>query len=219
MERPLNDADTVRDVYALMTALVVPRPIAWIATRDPNLGAANGAGGVDATSVNLAPFSYFNAVCSDPALVSVSIAHKRDGILKDTLRLIRETKVFCINLVEEHDLTAMHLTSAELPPGESEAVANAIPLLPCVAIDSARVGSARAAFECRLVEEHIYGNGVPVSLVIGEVLHLYVADELLDEHGAVDGGKVRPVARLGGSNYGLLGERRSIPRPPRPARP
>ena len=82
------DALHVRDVYALMTSLVVPRPIGWVSTQD-----ASGC-------ANLAPFSYFSALGSDPPMLTLGIADKR-GTAKDTLRNIRDTGVFCVNLVEE----------------------------------------------------------------------------------------------------------------------
>lgn len=210
MERTL-DASAARDVYALMTALVVPRPIAWISTKAPTGPDADDD--VVAAATNLAPFSYFNAVCSDPPMLSVSIADARGGAPKDTLRLLRETGVFCVNLVEAFDLDRMHQTSASLPAGQSEAVAGNIALTRCVAIDGVRVSSSRAALECRVVDVHRYGRGAPVHLVIGEVVHAFVDDGLLDAQGAVVGDRVDPVARLGGTSYGLLGARPQRARP------
>jgi len=135
-----------RDAYALLTALIVPRPIAWVSTKD-----AQGR-------TNLAPFSYFNGVGSDPPMVTISISDRRDGTFKDTVRIAKETGVLCINLVEEHDADRMNASSAELPPHASEIDALAIETEPCTAIDCVRVKSSRAAFECKLVDHHRYGN-------------------------------------------------------------
>ena len=98
---------SARDVYFLLTSVVVPRPIAWVSTVDG-----------DGRS-NLAPFSYFNGVCSDPPLISISIGDHK-GQPKDSFRAIQETGVFCVNLVEDKHLEAMHQSSGAYPPEISE---------------------------------------------------------------------------------------------------
>ena len=191
---------SIRDAYALLTGLVVPRPIAWVSTMD------------DKGHVNLAPFSYFSAVGSDPPMVSISIAARGDGTDKDTLRLIKQTGFFCVNLAEEADDVAVNDTSAELAPEVSEAERFGVATVPCVKIPGVRVKSSRAALECRFVEVHRYGRRLKVNLVIGEVLHVFVDDALLDQ-GVIDPHKMAPIARLGGANYAALGRRFSLRRP------
>lgn len=191
-----------RQAYDLLTSLVVPRPIAWVSTRDVS------------GHTNLAPFSFFSGLGSDPPMVTLGIADLRGGRPKDTLRIARETGVLCINLVEEHDLERMNGTSAEYPPDVSEPEALGIEMAPCEAIPCARVASARASLECRLVEVHPYGREVRVHLVVCEVIAFHVEDALLEPGGArVASDAVRPVGRLGQSWYALVGERRSVPRP------
>lgn len=191
---------SIRDAYALLTGIVVPRPIAWISTQD------------DQGHVNLAPFSYFNAVGSDPPMISVSIAARADGSDKDTLRLMRQTGCFCVNLAEENASVDVNNTSAELAPEQSEALQFGIGTTPCVKIKGVRIASSRAALECRLVEVHSYGRKRKVSLVIAEVVQLFVDDALL-VGGVVDPTLMQPIARLGGENYASLGRRFSLPRP------
>lgn len=200
------DASTLkpRDAYALMTGLVVPRPIAWVSTCDKN------------GHINLAPFSYFNALASDPMMLTISIARRRDGTDKDTLRIAKETGVFCVNLVESGDLAVMNQTSAELAPDESEAVRFDVATVACAHIAGVRIASARAAWECVLKDVHVYGNKAAVSLVVGEVKGVYVDDALYAgfvSTGGIAADAVDPVARLGGANYAMLGKRLSLPRP------
>lgn len=207
MELPAKDVSP-RAAYALMTGLVVPRPIAWVSTRS--------AGG----HVNLAPFSYFNGLASDPLMLTLSIAKRRDtdGTVrdKDTLRIAKETGVFCVNLVESRDLERMNQTAAELLPDESEAERFGIATTPCQAIAGVRIASSRVAWECKLIDVHVYGRTGQVSLVVGEVVHVYVDDVIyagFEKTGGVDPEEIDAVSRLGGTHYALLGRRLSLPRP------
>ncbi|MCC7111910.1 MAG: flavin reductase family protein [Deltaproteobacteria bacterium] len=195
-----------RDCYALLTSLVVPRPIAWVSTQD-----ATGR-------TNLAPFSYFTGLGSDPPMITLGISQRRDGSDKDTVRIARETGVLCVNLVEEHDAERMNQSAAELPAGQSEIDAQGIATLPCAAIAGVRVASARAALECRLVEVHRYGRKVAVNLLVAEVLRFHVDDGLLSAPtpGAPPAASpelIRPLARLGDRFYARLGERLRMERP------
>lgn len=195
-----------RDCYALLTSLIVPRPIAWVSTMD-------GAG-----RTNLAPFSYFTGLGSDPPMITLGIAQRRDGSDKDTVRLARDTGVLCVNLVEEHDAERMNATSADLPPGESEIDRLGIATAPCVAIAGVRVASARAALECNVLDLHRYGRKVAVTLVVAEVVHFYVDDALRDPTAAeappaAAPNLIRPLARLGDRFYARLGERLRLERP------
>lgn len=197
-----------RQAYDLLTSLVVPRPIAWVSTRD-----ATG-------HVNLAPFSYFTGLGSDPPMVTLGISDHRDGRAKDTLRIARDTGVLCISLVEEHDVERMNATSVELPSEVSEPVALGIEMQACAEIPCARVATARAALECRLVDVHAYGRQVRVNLLVCEVVAFHLDETLLDEddaEGAVRASphRVQPVSRLGQTWYARLGERFALVRPPR----
>jgi flavin reductase (DIM6/NTAB) family NADH-FMN oxidoreductase RutF len=190
-----------KDAYAWLTTVVVPRPIGWIAT-------------VDGDHVNLAPFSYFNALGSDPPMVTVAIADGRGGGPKDTLRLLRGHGSFVVNLVEEHDLERMNQTSTELPPDVSEAATFQIATVPFG--DGVRVESARVALCCRVVDEHRYGRAKRVTLVVAEVTRIWASDDILQRDGGsvvVDGSALRPVGRLEGASYALGARRVAVPRP------
>lgn len=191
-----------RDRYGLLTSLVVPRPIAWITTLS-----ASG-------QENLAPFSYFNGVASDPMLISVSISDKRGGVAKDTLRNIRDTGVFCVHLVEEPLVEAMNRSSADFPPDVAETEELGLATTPCQAIRGVRLRDARAALECRLVDSLRYGRTVQTNLVIAEVVYLHVDDGILaaGDGPRIDPEAIAPVARLGGTWYAKLGERFALER-------
>ena len=182
-----------KEVYFLLTSLVVPRPIAWISTVDRE--------GIS----NLAPFSYFNGMCSDPPLVSVAIGDNRDGP-KDSFRAIEETGVFCINLVEEKHAKAMHQSSGAFPPEVSEFEIAQLASVACDTIPCVRVADARAAFECRLVDVHRYGNKKKINLVVAEVVRVHMAEDIMvpGQHPMADQEKMRVVGRLGDGAYALL---------------
>ena len=181
--------------YKLMTALVVPRPIAWITTR--------GADG----HVNAAPFSYFNVMGSDPVVVAVGFADRADGAragaLKDTPRLIRETGRFVVNTVDEGVDRLMHATSGDYAPGESELAALGVGTAPMPGADGApwdvpRIAAAPAALACREHATHLVGR---TRVVLGVAEALWVRDGLVDARGYVDLDAVRAVGRLGGGRY------------------
>lgn len=183
-----------RDAYALLTNLIVPRAIAWVSTMDA------------AGHTNLAPFSYFTGLGSDPPMVTLAIGDRKDGP-KDTLRIARATGVLCVNLVEEHDAVRMNASSRELPADVSEIDALGIDTLPCVEINGVRVASARAAMECKLLDVHTYGDKLKFNLVVCEVVCFHHDEAIATDE------DIRPVARLGGPRYARLGERFSLERP------
>ena len=122
-------------------AIVTPRPIGWISTR----GAAGD---------NLAPYSFFNAVAYvPPQVMFASTSAKSDrGDTKDSVAQIRETGVFCVNIVEYAMRDAMNVTSAGLPAGEDEFAAAGLEKVQCETIDCPRVAAAPASLECRMTQ-------------------------------------------------------------------
>lgn len=189
----LSPADwAARQVYFVMTGLVIPRPIAWVST-------LNADGGR-----NLAPHSYFNVVSNDPPHVVFSST----GV-KDTLRNVRASGEFVVNLVTQHVLEPMNATAADLPPGEDEFTWFGIEDAPSAVVAPPRVAAAKAHLECRLVHELPLGNG---NLVVGEVVHVHVAADVW-RAGRIDAELLDPVCRLAGSGYATLGEVFKLPRP------
>jgi flavin reductase (DIM6/NTAB) family NADH-FMN oxidoreductase RutF len=181
-----------RQVNALLTGLVVPRPIAWVSSV--------GADGVR----NVAPHSYFNLVAHDPPHVVFSST----GV-KDTLRNVRASGVFVVNVVTQDVLEAMNATAADLPPGEDEFAWFGLEAVPAVAVAAPRVAVAKAHLECRVVHELEVGNG---NLVVGEVVHVHVAPDVWRD-GRVDPVLLDPVCRLAGTGYATLGDLVTLPRP------
>ncbi len=179
-----------RNFYRLLTSLVVPRPIAWVSTL-----------GADGTP-NLAPFSFFNAVAGNPPTLMVSIG-QRQGRPKDTLRNIQETGEFAVHIVSEDLAQAMNQTSGEYTYEVDEFQLSGLEGVPCVDIRPPRIASARAAFECRLTQT-IPVEGSTYTMVLGQVLRVHLGRELMRPNGQADAGLLRPLARLGGSEYAVL---------------
>ena len=171
-------------MYHFMISFVVPRPIAFIST-------VNAAG-----RRNLAPFSYFNAISSDPPLIGISILNRRDDP-KDTLRNIRDTGEFVVNLVNEPLLAPMVETSGEWPAETDEFEKAGLAAAASDRVRPPRVATSPVAMECRLFQEIALGGA---AFVVGEVLRVHVADDILTD-GRVDVTKLRPVGRLGGEGY------------------
>jgi flavin reductase (DIM6/NTAB) family NADH-FMN oxidoreductase RutF len=190
-----------RERYQLLTSLVVPRPIAWVSTRSA------------AGEPNLAPFSYFAALSATPFLVGVSIGHRR-GVPKDTLRNVRESGAFCVNLATEARLSALNETSGEYPPDVDEFARAGLVLAEAGAVPAPYVADAPAVLECRLFKEVELGPG-DNALVIGEVLAVRLSDAVPLVPGTLfaDTRGVRPIARLWGDLYALQGESTALARP------
>ncbi|MCP9792229.1 flavin reductase family protein [Vulcanococcus limneticus] len=184
------------DNYNLITSLVVPRPIAWITSLSK------------AGVPNLAPFSYFNVVGSDPPYVVVSIGQRSSGEPKDTARNIQDTGVFVVNLVTEELLAAMNISAADFPAEESEATAAGLDLSPGIHVTAPRLAAAQASLECRLHQVLPLGSN---QLVIAEVVLFHVADQLLDPQQHV--ADFSPIGRLGSpSLYCRTSDRFEVPR-------
>lgn len=174
-------------------AIVAPRPIGWIATRG-------------ALGDNLAPYSFFNAVAYAPPQVMFAST----GV-KDSLWNIRETGVFCVNVVEEAMLQAMSATSAILPRGTDEFGQAGIAKAECTTIPCPRVAGAPAALECRLTEI-VTMRGQDNFLILGEVTGVHLRDDCLTG-GRLDATRYRPVARMGYRDYAIVRELIEVPRP------
>jgi flavin reductase (DIM6/NTAB) family NADH-FMN oxidoreductase RutF len=177
-----------RDVYRFLISAVVPRPIAFVST-------VSAAG-----HTNLAPFSYFNAISSEPPLVTIAISD-RGGDPKDTLRNIRETNEFVVNVVSEPLLDAMVHTAGEWPRSTSEFGASGLTPAASERVRPPYVAESPLQLECVLHREIPLGNSI---LVVGEVILGRVRDDVMVD-GRVDPAKLAPVGRLGGELYAALG--------------
>lgn len=173
-------AHSGEDNYKLLTNIVVPRPIAWVTTQDQN--------GV----VNLAPFSFFNAVSGNPPYVIVSIGKNDNGDLKDTARNIVANREFVVNMVTEELFDAMNISAASFPPGQSELEAIGLHTADSVQVKTPRLAEAAASMECRLYNTQQLGSN---TLVIGEVVMFHIANQLIDKRLHIN--DFSPIGRLG----------------------
>lgn len=179
-------------LYAILSRLVVPRPIAWVSTR-----------GLDG-SINLAPHSFFTIAANEPATVLFSSVGR-----KDTLTNIEATGDFVVNVASVALIDQVNDTSAGLPPGDSEFAHAGLTPVPAVRVGAPRVAESPAHIEC------VLDRVVPVGdafLVLGRVVHVGVASTALLD-GRPDEVLLDPLARLGGARYSALGEISSLRRP------
>lgn len=192
------------DNYRLLTQTVLPRPIAWILSQN-----ANG-------TLNLAPFSYFTAVASDPPMVAVSIGTRTDGSPKDSRENILAGRPFVIHLGSVPQAKALNQSSASLPPGVSELTALGLETVPFEGCPIPRLKGAKVAYHARY-QQHVLVGEKKQALILAELLHAWLDDDcvihLEDDQLAVDPVKLEPLARLGGNAYTTLGKILAIDRP------
>jgi flavin reductase (DIM6/NTAB) family NADH-FMN oxidoreductase RutF len=186
-------------IYRAMIQTIIPRPIAWVLSE-------NQTG-----NYNLAPFSYFNAVSSDPPLVMLSMGKKPTGGEKDTRRNIRERSHFIVHIPHREQAQQVTASAAVLGHGESEIEELGLALEPFEGSVLPRLADCRIAMACRRYQILDIGP-VPQALVLGEVTHIYVDDRVLGTDGRVQADRVDPLARLGGDDYATLGELITVPR-------
>lgn len=181
-------------------ALVVPRPIGWISTRS-----ASG-------QVNLAPYSFFNAISDVPKLVMFSSSMQ----VKDSATFAQESGEFVANLVSEPLAKQMNETSIDAPRGISEFGIAGLSEAPCQRVSVPRVAQAYAALECKvtqvIVPKTIDGTDAKALLVIGQVVGIHI-DESILTNGLVDISKSRPVSRLGYWDFSVTSNSFSMLRP------
>lgn len=175
--------------YKLLAATVMPRPIAWVVTKE-------AAGGL-----NAAPYSFFNAMGSNPPTVAIGLLADPDKGFKDTARNILENGEFVVNLVPERLVEAMNITALNAPAGQDELQIAGLATTPSTHIAPPRISESPVAFEC--VTHTTVETGPEQVIVIGRVLAVHIADEyVLDaKQGYVDTPALDLVARSYGSDY------------------
>jgi flavin reductase (DIM6/NTAB) family NADH-FMN oxidoreductase RutF len=183
--------------YKLLIGLVIPRPIAWVSTWSEN-GVAN-----------CAPFSFFNVISEDPPLCILSFNRRSDGALKHTVKNIRRSGEFVVNLAEEGTANALHASSAEIPETESEFTRSGLTPVPARLVKHPRIGEAAASLECR-VERRIE-FGPERELVIGEILLIHARDGIVDPKTKRISDDYLPVGRLYASRYCTTRQRFDLP--------
>ncbi|UOA31143.1 hypothetical protein DSM110093_00903 [Sulfitobacter sp. DSM 110093] len=182
-------------------AIVTPRPIGWISSRDGQ--------GRD----NLAPYSFFNAVAYVPPQVMFASTSAKDDVdgTKDSVANIRETGVFCVNIVEYAARDAMNVTSAMLPHGTDEFDRAGIAKADCDQIACARVADAPANLECK-VTQIVQLPGEANFVVFGEVVGVHLRDDCVVD-GRFDVTQYQPLSRMGYRDYTVVRELFELKRP------
>jgi flavin reductase (DIM6/NTAB) family NADH-FMN oxidoreductase RutF len=153
------------DRYKFLCAVVVPRPIAWVTT-------VSTAG-----VVNVAPFSFFNAMGSQPAIVALGIITRGKGVPKDSFKNIQETREFVVNLVTFAAREPMNRTAADFPPEVSELSAVGLETRPALTVKPPRLALSPVHLECKLATIVEVGRN---HVTIGEVIHASIADAYYD---------------------------------------
>lgn len=183
--------------YHTMTQTVVPRPIAWVLSEHDN------------GELNLAPFSYFNAVCSTPPVVMLSIGAKPDGSDKDTFHNIVARKKFVIHLATPELAPKVTRTAALLEAGESELEFAQLDVVPFDGFELPRLKDAPLAFACELYKLDTIGDR-DQNLVFGRLERIWVDDAVVAEDAKgrmkIQADTLNPLGRLGGSEYVSMGE-------------
>lgn len=188
---------TPNQCYGAMVQTIVPRPIAWVLSD-------NGDGGF-----NVAPFSFFTGICSEPPLIMLSIGKKDASEEKDTRVNIRERSHFVVHIPSTRHLDQVNNTSATLAHGESEVDTANLELVDIEGFTLPRIVGCDIAIACRLYRIDEVGS-VPQAIIYGEIQSITANDDLIVPHPKghfqLDSNALDPLARLGGSNYGGLGE-------------
>ncbi|HEY4358706.1 MAG TPA: flavin reductase family protein [Acidobacteriaceae bacterium] len=178
------------DSYKLLASVILPRPIAWVVSRD-----------VDG-SVNAAPFSFFNIVSADPPLVAICFSGTSDRTEKDSLANIVARGEFVVNMVPEELAEAMNITATNAPRGVDETKLAGLELAPSSVIDVPRIADSPVAMECKLFETITPGGTSTICL--GRVVYVHVRTDAFEdvERLHIDPAQLRLIARMhGGGGY------------------
>ena len=196
------------ELYGILLNSVAPRPIAWVSTMSA-LG-----------QPNLAPFSFFNAVCVDPPLLAFAPGHRRPkqpdashGEVKDTLRNVRETRDFVVNIVTYELAEAMNLTSGEYDASVNEFEVAKVTAQASKIVRPPRVAESLVSFECKLYQILDFSpRPTSSSLVIGQVVSIHMKDANVKD-GKLDRNSLDLIGRMGGMQYTRTTQRFDMVRP------
>jgi flavin reductase (DIM6/NTAB) family NADH-FMN oxidoreductase RutF len=191
-----------RDNYKFLIGSIIPRPVAIVTTQSE--------GGV----INVAPFSYFTIVSSNPPMLSVSIQRK-NGVQKDTSRNAIETGEFVVHITDETNVEDANQTAVELPPNESELSRTNFTIAPSVKVAVPGLQEAKIRFECKLEQAISLGGNEDApgcDLLIGKIVQYHIMPNIYSK-GRIDAKGLQPVSRLAGNYYAKIGEIFSKERP------
>lgn len=195
------DKTSSENIYKLLVSTVVPRPIAWVTTRD-----------IDGT-VNAAPFSFFNAVSGNPPVVAIGIGGRAPGDVKDTGGNIRRTGEFVVNLVSNALAEKMNITAIDFGKDVNELAELGLTTAPSSKVKPPRIAESPVSFECeRLV---IVEVGVDRAVILGKVIAIHVADQFVLDAAKcyVDTPNLELIGRMHGRGwYARTTDRFDMPR-------
>lgn len=172
----------------VLTGVVVPRPIALVSTVSTE--------GV----VNLAPFSFFNAIAYEPPTLVLGISRSTGWKAKDTLANIEATGEFVVNVVVDDIAAAMNATAAEYPADVDEFQVSGLTAVPSEVVRPPGVAESPVNMECRLNQVIAIGDTSAHALVIGEIALMRIRDDIISGH-RIDHSRLKPVGRLAGNMY------------------
>lgn len=195
---------TPAQVYRTVIQTLIPRPIAWVLSPNKN------------RSFNLAPFSYFNAISSDPPLIMLSVGKKTDGSFKDTRVNIEARQDFVLHIPCGSQAQTVTDSSASLANELSEVDNLQLETVPFEASPLPRIKDCPVAYYCRLFEILEMGY-TPMSMIVGEIKAVYIDERIIQSNTSneleIDAAEMDPLARLGGIQYATLGNILAIKRP------
>jgi flavin reductase (DIM6/NTAB) family NADH-FMN oxidoreductase RutF len=178
------------DVYKVLASVILPRPIAWVVSKDAE------------RRMNAAPFSFFNIVSSDPPIVAISFSAAPDREGKDTLANIRAHSEFVVNMVPEELAEAMNTTATNAPRGTDETQLAGLEMAACAVVDVPRIAGSPVALECRLWQ--IIEPGGSSTIVLAKILYAHVRRSAFEDLARlhIDPAKMRLIGRMhGGGGY------------------
>lgn len=176
-----------REKYKLLIGAVVPRPIALVTTVDPR------------GMINAAPFSFFNCLSAEPAILALGVENHEDLAFKDTARNIRTTGVFTVNIVSDRILAAMNVCAVPFEPGIDELREAGLTAIAGSKVASPRIAESPAAFECR---RHVTLEiGTSRQIILGEVLAAHIHADIVNERFHIDPQGLDAIGRMGGHGY------------------
>lgn len=175
-----------RQVYNLLIGLVAPRPIAWITSMD------------EEGTLNAAPFSAYNYLCTDPPIVGIGVTNRpgREAVPKDTARNIRRTGEFVINVVTEDLIEKMNICATDFPAGVNELEMAGLTTAPSSIVKVPRIAEAHAALECKEFTSMEIGRS---RIILGRVVAMYVEDRFVDSAGPyIKADELHAIGRMNG---------------------
>ena len=178
-----------QEASKLLHSTIMPRPIAFVTTLNP-----------DGTT-NAAPFSFFNVLCTQPAIVAIGFDGdgNAEDQFKDTARNIAANNEFVINLVDEPLVAAMNICSINFPSGMDETVQAGLDLVASQQVKAPRIANSPVQFECRVMQRVPLVAGRVI--VLGEVIHIHVRDGIVNEKFHVDAEKLNIIGRMHGAGW------------------